>query len=203
MPQENALVALCNAGVRCDARRKPARAKTGGETYAVFEVDGRYYVTDDACNARARRQLSEGYLDGARSSNVRFTRAVSDVRNGTPDVAALAPEPVRSWTAHLRDGKIRIDPMESRHARMKRSLSHKPKLAIAMGDPAGIGPEIRAEGSALDTARVLALCTPVLFVATEAPWKSMRAPAGGIAPYPFNAACPMSKPSAPRARSPA
>jgi nitrite reductase/ring-hydroxylating ferredoxin subunit len=42
---------------------KPHRAEANGSAIAVFEVDGRYYATQDGCT-HGPGSLSEGYVDG-------------------------------------------------------------------------------------------------------------------------------------------
>ncbi len=109
MLQENALVALCETSDV--APDKPLRAEIGPDTYAVFEANGQYYVTDDACT-HGPGSLSEGYLDGC-IIECPFHQGCFDVRTGQPTLAPCT-DAVRTWTAHLRDGKIWIDPKETR-----------------------------------------------------------------------------------------
>ena len=42
------------------------RVEAGGVTVAVFNVDGQFYVTDDACT-HGPGSLSEGFIDGCMS----------------------------------------------------------------------------------------------------------------------------------------
>ena len=109
MLQDDALLALCDAANV--APDKPLRAEIHGEAYAVFVVDGSYYVTEDSCT-HGPGSLSEGYLDGT-VIECPFHQGCFDIRNGEP-VSPPCTVPVRAWTAHLRDGKIWIDPKETR-----------------------------------------------------------------------------------------
>ena len=88
------------------------RADAAGGPYAVFQVEGRYYVTEDNCT-HGPGSLSEGYMDGA-TVECPFHQGCFDVRNGEP-TAPPCSVPIRTWTPKLRDGKIFIDPSEQRH----------------------------------------------------------------------------------------
>lgn len=61
MAGEAGLEALCDASdVEEDT---PVRAELHGEAYAVFLVEGRFYVTHDLCT-HGPGSLSEGFVEG-------------------------------------------------------------------------------------------------------------------------------------------
>lgn len=109
MPAESPLVKLCDASaVEPDT---PARAEVAGETYAVFELDGAYYVTQDLCT-HGPGNLSDGYVE-AGEIECPFHQGRFDIRTGAPTHPPCTV-PLRTWTAHLRDGAVMIDPAERR-----------------------------------------------------------------------------------------
>jgi nitrite reductase/ring-hydroxylating ferredoxin subunit len=106
---EMTLVALCNAAeVEPDA---PLRVVLDGVDYAVFNLDGRFYVTQDLCT-HGPGSLSEGFVIGD-EIECPFHQGRFDIPSGRA-TAAPCTEAIRVWTAHVVDGKISIDPLEHR-----------------------------------------------------------------------------------------
>jgi nitrite reductase/ring-hydroxylating ferredoxin subunit len=103
----DALLRLCASGeVAPDA---PLRVDRQGEVYAVFNADGRFFVTADACT-HGPGSLSEGYVEGG-EVECPFHQGRFDLATGRP-TAPPCTEPVRTWTVHFIDGNICIDPAE-------------------------------------------------------------------------------------------
>lgn len=111
MALEDGLQALCDAtAVEEDT---PLRAEVGGEAYAVFLVDGAYYVTQDLCT-HGPGSLAEGFVDGG-EIECPFHQGKFDIRTGEP-TAAPCTEALRTWEARVVDGKVCIDPARGRKA---------------------------------------------------------------------------------------
>jgi nitrite reductase/ring-hydroxylating ferredoxin subunit len=83
------------------------RAELGGEAYAVFNVDGRFYVTQDHCT-HGPGSLSEGFVDGE-EIECPFHAGRFHIPTGQP-AAPPCTVPLKVWTAEVIDGKICIDP---------------------------------------------------------------------------------------------
>lgn len=111
MTVEAGLTALCDASEVDEDT--PVRAEVAGEAYAVFFVEGAYYVTQDLCT-HGPGSLAEGFVEGC-EIECPFHQGKFDIRTGTP-TAAPCTEPLRTWSAKLVDGKICIDPSERRSA---------------------------------------------------------------------------------------
>jgi nitrite reductase/ring-hydroxylating ferredoxin subunit len=106
---QGSLVALCTATeVGTDT---PLRVVSGNDAYAVFNVDGLFYVTQDQCT-HGPGSLAEGFLVGS-EIECPFHQGRFDVCTG---LATQAPCTValRTWTVQMIDGQICIDPSESR-----------------------------------------------------------------------------------------
>jgi nitrite reductase/ring-hydroxylating ferredoxin subunit len=85
------------------------RVDRQGRSYAVFNVDGAYYVTDDTCT-HGFASLSEGMLDG-HVVTCPWHGGEFDVRDGR----ALSPpctDPLRVHPCRLEDGVLRIDSLD-------------------------------------------------------------------------------------------
>lgn len=105
MPADPTLTVLCAADdVKPD---QPARAEIDGESYAVFLVDGQYYVTQDMCT-HGPGSLSEGFVDGC-EIECPFHQGRFDIKTGLPS-APPCSEALRVWDARVVDGKVCIDP---------------------------------------------------------------------------------------------
>ena len=82
------------------------RVEAAGLTVAVFNVDGQFYVTDDACT-HGPGSLSEGFVDGD-CVECNFHQGVFNIRTG----AVVQPPcmvPVRTYPAIVEDGAVYID----------------------------------------------------------------------------------------------
>jgi nitrite reductase/ring-hydroxylating ferredoxin subunit len=109
MREEGTLSVLCDAAaVAADV---PALAELAGVRYAVFRIDGRYYVTHDHCT-HGPGSLSEGMVEGE-EVECPFHQGRFHIPTGRP-TAPPCTEAVRVFTAHLIDGRICIDPREAR-----------------------------------------------------------------------------------------
>jgi nitrite reductase/ring-hydroxylating ferredoxin subunit len=81
------------------------RVETAGLVLAVFNVDGEFYVTDDACT-HGPGSLSEGFLEGC-VVECNFHQGHFDVRTG----AVVAPPPMvpmKTYPASVEDGRVFI-----------------------------------------------------------------------------------------------
>jgi nitrite reductase/ring-hydroxylating ferredoxin subunit len=106
---ETRLVALCAAAdVEPDT---PVRALLGDVAYAVFSVNGQFYVTQDHCT-HGPGSLAEGFVMGT-EIECPFHQGRFDICTGRP-TAAPCTEALRIWTVHVIDGQICIDPAERR-----------------------------------------------------------------------------------------
>ena len=97
----------------CDASEVPPgnvlRAEVQGRTYAVYNVEGNYYVTQDECT-HGPGYLSEGYIMDE-EIECPFHQGRFHIPSGR---ATLAPatEPLKVWKVSVVDGKVCIDPSE-------------------------------------------------------------------------------------------
>jgi nitrite reductase/ring-hydroxylating ferredoxin subunit len=110
-PNDAGLIALCAAvEVKPDA---PVQVVRGEMTYAVFNLDGEYYVTQDLCT-HGPGSLSEGFImDG--EVECPFHQGRFDIRTGRA-TAAPCTEAVKTWAVHVVDGQICINPISARSA---------------------------------------------------------------------------------------
>ncbi len=105
------LVALCAADeVEPDT---PVRVVLDNVAYAVFSVDGQFYVTQDPCT-HGPGSLAEGFVMGT-EIECPFHQGRFDIRTGQA-TAAPCTLALRTWTVHAIDGQLRIDPAERRGA---------------------------------------------------------------------------------------
>jgi len=103
------LVALCAAGdVEPDA---PVRVALDNLVYAVFNLEGRFYATQDHCT-HGPGSLSEGFVMGT-EIECPFHQGRFDIRTGQP-TAAPCTQALRIWTVHVIDGLVCIDAAEHR-----------------------------------------------------------------------------------------
>jgi nitrite reductase/ring-hydroxylating ferredoxin subunit len=103
------LVALCAAAdVEPDS---PVQATVNGFDYAVFNLDGRFYVTQDLCT-HGPGSLAEGFVMGD-EIECPFHQGRFHIPTGR---ACYAPctEALRTWTPREIDGVLYIDPSEAR-----------------------------------------------------------------------------------------
>ncbi|MBI3044368.1 MAG: non-heme iron oxygenase ferredoxin subunit [Betaproteobacteria bacterium] len=107
MKEDERLVALC--GVSEVAPGCAVRAESGGCAYAVFNVEGTLYVTQDECT-HGPGSLSEGYvLDD--EVECPFHQGRFHIPTGQA-TCAPATEPLKMWKARVVDDKVCIDPAE-------------------------------------------------------------------------------------------
>jgi ethylbenzene dioxygenase ferredoxin subunit len=85
----------------------PLRCEHDGRAYAVFELEGEYFVIADECS-HGPGSLSDGFVDGC-EVECPFHQGRFDFRTGLP-TAAPCVDPVKSWRVHLIDGRVQIDP---------------------------------------------------------------------------------------------
>ncbi len=105
------LVALCPVdAVQPDA---PARVVVGNQAYAVFCLDGQFYVTQDQCT-HGPGSLAEGFVMGT-EIECPFHQGRFDIRTGAP-TAAPCIQALRTWKARVVDGQVLIDPQEHSEA---------------------------------------------------------------------------------------
>lgn len=105
--KERKLIPLC--AVADVAPGCVLRAEVGDRTYAVFNVDGTLYVTQDECT-HGPGLLSEGYvLDD--EVECPFHQGRFHIPTGRA-TCAPATEPLKMWKVQIVDGRICIDPAE-------------------------------------------------------------------------------------------
>lgn len=134
----------------------PVRAEVGGEAYAIYEVDGAIYVTQDACT-HGPGSLAEGFVDG-HEIECPFHQGKFDIRTGCPTAAPCTIR-LKTWKPSVVDGFVTIDPTRP-GADDDEKEQTLPVVAIAMGDPAGVGPEMALKAAL--HAQTLSRCHPVL-----------------------------------------
>lgn len=104
MDKITTLFELCRTeDVRPD---QPFHAEMNGEELAVFEVDGAYCVTQDACTHGPGR-LSEGYVEGT-EIECPFHQGRFNILTGAP-TSPPCTEPLRTWKTVIVDGKVCVD----------------------------------------------------------------------------------------------
>jgi nitrite reductase/ring-hydroxylating ferredoxin subunit len=83
------------------------RAEANGCAYAVYNVDGAFYVSQDECT-HGPGYLSEGYIIEG-EIECPFHQGRFDIASGR---ATLAPatEALKTWKVEIVDGRICIDP---------------------------------------------------------------------------------------------
>lgn len=85
------------------------KVEAGGMEYAVFNVEGNIYVTQDHCT-HGPGSLSEGYvLDD--EIECPFHQGRFHIPTGQPTEAPCT-EPIKVWRVNLVDGMVCIDPDE-------------------------------------------------------------------------------------------
>ena len=100
----------CQRAVLCAAADvevgKPIRIETNGLTVAVFNLDGEYHVTDDACT-HGPGSLSEGEVTGD-LVECDFHNGVFNIRTGEV-VEPPCMIPVRTYRTVVVDGQVSIE----------------------------------------------------------------------------------------------
>jgi nitrite reductase/ring-hydroxylating ferredoxin subunit len=82
------------------------KVETGGLMLAVFNVDGAFYVTDDACT-HGPGSLSEGYIDGD-VVECNFHNGQFDIKTGEV-VSPPCMIPVKTYPAVVENGRVLIE----------------------------------------------------------------------------------------------
>ena len=111
MEKTGRVIALCAAADV--APGCAVRAESGGCAYAVFNVEGRHFVTQDECT-HGPGSLSEGYvLDDEVECPFHQGRFHIPSGNAT---CAPATEPLKTWKAQVVEGSVCINPAEPESA---------------------------------------------------------------------------------------
>jgi len=84
----------------------PLKVEAEGLVVAVFNLDGEYFVTDDACT-HGPGSLGEGYVDGD-VVECNFHGGQFNIRTGEV-VAPPCMEPVKTYRARVENGMVVID----------------------------------------------------------------------------------------------
>ena len=84
----------------------PLRIEAEGLVVAVFNLDGEYFVTDDACT-HGPGSLSEGYIEGD-IVECNFHNGQFNIRTGEV-VAPPCMVPVKTYRTLVEDGKVFIE----------------------------------------------------------------------------------------------
>jgi nitrite reductase/ring-hydroxylating ferredoxin subunit len=82
------------------------RVEAGGVTVAVFNIEGQFYVTDDACT-HGPGSLSEGYIDGD-VVECNFHNGQFDIKTGEV-VSPPCMIPVRTYPVTVEGGTVTIE----------------------------------------------------------------------------------------------
>jgi len=102
--QEPSRVELCKVG---DVGiGEVLKVETAGLTVAVFNLDGTFYVTDDACT-HGPGSLSEGCIDGD-NIECNFHQGVFNIRTGEV-VTPPCIVPVKTYRVAVDDGAVFIE----------------------------------------------------------------------------------------------
>jgi nitrite reductase/ring-hydroxylating ferredoxin subunit len=102
--QEPSRIELCQAGDV--AIGEVLKVETAGLAVAVFNLDGTFYVTDDACT-HGPGSLSEGCIDGD-NIECNFHQGVFNIRTGEV-VAPPCIVPVKTYKAVVDNGVVFIE----------------------------------------------------------------------------------------------
>ena len=101
------LVPLCEASAVTPGN--VVRAELEGQAYAVYNLEGNYYVSQDECT-HGPGYMSEGFILDC-EIECPFHQGRFDIASGQATVAP-ATEPLKTWKVSLVDGKVCIDPRE-------------------------------------------------------------------------------------------
>ncbi|HEX2453208.1 MAG TPA: non-heme iron oxygenase ferredoxin subunit [Vicinamibacterales bacterium] len=102
--QEPSRIELCKAADV--AIGEVVKVETAGLTVAVFNLDGTFYVTDDACT-HGPGSLSEGCIDGD-NIECNFHQGVFNIRTGEV-VTPPCIVPVKTYKAVVDNGAVFIE----------------------------------------------------------------------------------------------
>jgi nitrite reductase/ring-hydroxylating ferredoxin subunit len=97
-------VELCSA--EDVAAGAAVKVETGDLVLAVYNVDGEYFVTDDACT-HGPGSLSEGYIDGD-VVECNFHNGQFNIKTGEV-VAPPCMIPIKTYPTVVENGKVFID----------------------------------------------------------------------------------------------
>jgi biphenyl 2,3-dioxygenase ferredoxin subunit len=97
-------LSLCKAAEVAEG--KAIKDEKDGLTLAVFNLNGEYFVTDDACT-HGPGSLSEGPIDGE-VVECDFHNGAFNIRTGAV-VTAPCMIPLKTYKARLQDGDIEIE----------------------------------------------------------------------------------------------
>ena len=97
-------IELCS--VEDVAEGEVRKAEAGGLVVAVYNVDGEFYVTDDACT-HGPGQLSEGFVDGD-VIECNFHQGRFNIRTGEC-VGPPCMVPVRTYRTAVENGRVFIE----------------------------------------------------------------------------------------------
>jgi nitrite reductase/ring-hydroxylating ferredoxin subunit len=84
----------------------PLRVEAGGLVVAVFNLDGEFFVTDDACT-HGPGSLGEGFVDGD-VVECNFHGGQFNIRTGEV-VAPPCMEPVKTYRTRVDNGMVVIE----------------------------------------------------------------------------------------------
>ena len=101
----NALIELCGVEELSPGAMRRVELP-GREALAVFNVEGTFYVTSDACTHGEASLASDGALQGC-IVECGWHYGAFDVRSGEP-TASPCEVPLRTYPVTLRDGKVCI-----------------------------------------------------------------------------------------------
>lgn len=107
MADDDGMVGLCAAAEVAPGCAR--RVLVGSQPLAVFNVGGRYHVTDDTCT-HGFSSLSSGELDGC-IVTCAWHGGAFDVTTGQA-VRSPCTEPVRVYRSAVRDGQVQADLFE-------------------------------------------------------------------------------------------
>jgi nitrite reductase/ring-hydroxylating ferredoxin subunit len=82
------------------------RVEAGGVVVAVFNIEGQFYVIDDACT-HGPGSLSEGYIDGD-VVECNFHNGQFDIKTGEV-VSPPCMIPVKTYPTKIEDGTVVIE----------------------------------------------------------------------------------------------
>jgi nitrite reductase/ring-hydroxylating ferredoxin subunit len=82
------------------------KIETAGLTLAVYNLDGEFYVTDDACT-HGPGSLSEGFIDGG-AIECNFHQGMFDIRTGEV-VKPPCMVPVKTYRTVVEVGRVYIE----------------------------------------------------------------------------------------------
>ena len=97
-------LSLCKASEVAEG--KAMKVEKDSLTLAVFNVNGEYFVTDDACT-HGPGSLSEGFIDGE-VVECDFHNGAFNIRTGEI-VTAPCMIPLKTYKARVQNGEIEIE----------------------------------------------------------------------------------------------